>query len=130
MQNMSYLVGTFLEYCDEQECFIALTNLIHQHYFLNLFRGFISDVKLRVALFEQYFKQNLPDLYEHFEFLEIETAFYLTDWMLTCFVNVIDFKIACRIIDCFLLDGEVFIFKTGIALLIYFQSTLIKSSHY
>ena len=51
----------------------------------------MSDVKLRVALFEQYFKQNLPDLFEHFEFLEIETAFYLTDWMLTCFVNVLDF---------------------------------------
>ncbi len=85
---------------------------------------------MRVVLFEQYFKQNLPDLFEHFEFLEIETAFYLTDWMLTCFVKVLDFKVACRIIDCFLLDGEVFIFKTGVALLIYYQSTLLKSSHY
>lgn len=50
--------------------------------------------------------------------------------MLTCFVKVLDFKVACRIIDCFLLDGEVFIFKTGVALLIYYQSTLLKSSHY
>ena len=37
---------------------------------------------------------------------------------------------ACRIIDCFLLDGEVFIFKTAIALLIYYESLLLKSSHY
>jgi len=43
---------------------------------------------------------------------------------------VLDFKIACRVIDCFLIDGEVFIYRTGIALLIYFESTLIKSSHY
>jgi hypothetical protein len=29
-----------------------------------------------------------------------------------------------------LLDGEVFIFKTAIALLIYYESLLLKSSHY
>ena len=72
----------------------------------------------------------MPDLFEHFEFLEIETIFYLPDWMLSCFVRVLRFKVASRIMDCFLLDGEIFIFKAGIALLMCYESELLKLSHY
>lgn len=117
-------------YCDENDSFIAVTNLIHSHYFLNLIRGYVSDLKLRLSLFDQYFKSHLPDLYEHFVFLEIETALYLVDWMLSCMVRVLKLNVASRVIDCFLLDGEVIIFKTGIALLMYYESELLKSSHY
>jgi len=65
-KNISYLVSTFLCYCDELDSFIAVTNLIHSHYFLNLLRGYVSDMKLRITLFEQIFSRNLPDLFEHF----------------------------------------------------------------
>jgi len=62
-------VAIFLEYCDEFESFVALTNLIHSHihtHFFIMIRGYVSDTKLRIALFESLFKRNLPDLYEHF----------------------------------------------------------------
>jgi hypothetical protein len=61
---------------------------------------------------------------------EIETAFFLPDWMLSCFVRVFDFKVASRVIDCLLLDGEVFMFKAGIGLLMYYESELLKSCHF
>lgn len=130
VKNISYLVSTFLVYCDEPDTFTAVANLIHSHYFLNMIRGYVSDVKLRIYLFEELFKKNLPDLYEHFAFLEIETAFYLPDWMLSCMVRVLNFKTASRVMDCFLLDGEAFIIKTGIALLMCYESALLKSSHF
>lgn len=119
-----------MEYCDEQDSFIAVTNLIHSNYFLNMIRGYVSDVKLFIHLFELVFKQKLPDLFEHFEFLEIETAFYLPDWMLSCLFRVLSFRVASRVMDCFLLDGEVFIFKAIIALLMCYESDLLKSSHF
>jgi len=48
-------VAIFLEYCDEFESFVALTNLIHSHihtHFFIMIRGYVSDTKLRIALFE------------------------------------------------------------------------------
>lgn len=42
------------------------------------------------------------------------------------FVKNVDFKIACRIWDNMILDGEIFAFKTGLALLSYNQSKLLK----
>lgn len=71
MKNIAFLVSTFLVYCNEYDSFIAVTNLIHQHYFLKMIRGYLQDVRLRVYLFDKAFKQNVPDLYEHFAFLEI-----------------------------------------------------------
>ena len=72
----------------------------------------------------------LPELHAHFQALEIETAFFLTDWMLTGFVKNLDFQIACRLWDNLILDGEVFLFRTGLALLTYFESTFLKQCHF
>lgn len=90
----------------------------------------MADCKLRIFLFEQAFEQNLPDLCEHFTLLEIPSAFFLIDWMLSLFVRVLSFRTASRVIDCFLLDGEPFIYRTAIALLMYHESELLKCSHY
>jgi len=95
-----------------------------------MIRGYVSDVKLRVSLFETLFEKNLPDLLEHFQCFEIETAFYLPDWLLSCFARCLSLKVASRVIDCFLLDGEVFLIKTALGILMYYESELLKMCHY
>lgn len=59
----------------------------------------------------------MPDLYRHFEVLEITTDIYLIDWMLTLYSKNLDIDIVSRIWDNFMLDGEIFAIKTGLALL-------------
>ena len=49
---------------------------------------------------------------------------------MTVFGRSVDFKIACRIWDNMILDGEIFAFKTGLALLSYFQSKFLKQCHF
>ena len=41
-----------------------------------------------------------------------------------------DFKITCRIWDNLILDGEIFAFKTGLAILHYFQTKFLKECHF
>lgn len=41
-----------------------------------------------------------------------------------------DFKIASRILDNYFLDGEIFVFKTGIAILTYFEPRFLKQAKY
>ena len=123
---MSFLAGTILVYCSEPEAFICFANFVHQHFFIKLFSGHIPDIQFRISMFETYFNAILPDLYMHFKDLDIDTAFFFTDWMLTVFVKNVDFKIACRIWDNLILDGEIFLFKTGLAILAYFQTKFMK----
>ena len=73
---MSFLAGIVLAHCDEAEAFICFTNWVHSNYFIKLFRGYLQDIKLRVDLFDQYFRKMLPELHAHFVALEIETAFF------------------------------------------------------
>lgn len=128
--NMSYLAGTILTYCDEEEAFITFANFVHQDFFQQLFFGHIVDVELRVLIFDTYFAKILPDLYAHFKALDIESSTFIPDWILTCFVKNVDFKIACRIWDNLILDGEIFLFKTGLAILYYFQRKFLKECHF
>ena len=109
---------------------MAVTNLLHSHYFLNLTRGYVAEIKLILTLFDKLFETQMPDLYEHFAFLEIGTAFYLPDWMLSCMISVLTLKVASRVMDCFLLDGVGFMFKACLGLLVYYESELLKSSHF
>ena len=103
-----------MQYCDEIDSFISVTNMIHTNeHFLSMTRGYVCDIKLRLSIFEFYFKLNLPDLFEHFQCFEIETVFYLPDWLLSCYVRVLSFKVASRVIDYFLLDGEVSYFNSN-----------------
>ena len=127
---MSFLAGTLLVYCSEPNAFICFSNFVHEKLFIKLFRGYIQDIKLRIDLFDSYFEEMLPELRQHFLALEIDTAFFLTDWLVTVFVKNVDWKIACRIWDNFILDGEIYAFKTALAILHYFQSKFVKQCHF
>lgn len=43
---MTFIAGLFLLYCEEYDAFMSFINFIHSHYFLNLFKGQLSDVSL------------------------------------------------------------------------------------
>ena len=94
--------------------------MVHDHYFPQFFEGVVSDFRLRIVQFDKYFNAHLPELFAHFQGLEIDTAVFLTDWLLSLFTKCLTFEVASRVWDNFLLEGEVFAFKTGIAFLAYF----------
>ena len=81
-------------------------------------------------MFDLVFAKTIPDLYEHFQFLEIETAYYLPDWLLSCTRSVLSYRDASRVIDCFLIDGIDYMFKVCLGLLLYYESEMLKSTHY
>jgi hypothetical protein len=68
----------------------------------------------------------LPDLYHYFQVVDVTTDLFLIDWLLSLYSKHIDQEIAARIWDCFMLDGEFFAIKVGIALLKYFETILMK----
>jgi hypothetical protein len=72
----------------------------------------------------------LPDLFKHFETLDITTDLFLIDWMLTLYSQQLSLPLVSRVWDNFFLDGEIFAIKTGLALLRYHESALTNQSYY
>jgi hypothetical protein len=64
------------------------------------------------------FAFNLPELCEHFELEGIQPRHYLFDWFMTFFTRVFDdLSISKRILDFYMLDGTLVLFKASIAIL-------------
>ena len=73
----------------------------------------------------------MPELSRHFETLDITTDLFLIDWMLTLYSKMFtDVDLVSRIWDNFMLDGEIFAIKTGLALLQYHEKELMNQSYY
>ena len=115
-----------LSFCNEVDSFSCVANLLHSYHFLSFFKGHVKELKHRIDIFNDYFKFNLPDLYHYFQVIDVTTDLFLIDWMLSLYSKHLSLDIAARIWDCFMLDGEVFGIKVGIAILKYFESDFMK----
>jgi len=72
----------------------------------------------------------MPHLFKHFETLDITTDLFLIDWMLTLYSRNVDLGVASRIWDNFMLDGEIFAIKVGLAILQYFECQFLKQTYF
>jgi hypothetical protein len=123
---MCYVAAMFLSYCVELDAFAAYANFLHSHHFLAFYKGQVKEIKLRINIFNDYFKSLMPELFAYFQIVDVSTDLYLIDWMLTLYAKHLDLEIAARVWDCFMLDGEVFAIKVGLAILKYFEDSFLK----
>jgi hypothetical protein len=82
---MSYLAVLLLHYCNEYEAFMCFINLIHSYHFLSFYKGAMRQIEWRIVFFNDMFKKELPNLFQHFMGLDLSTEMFLLDWFLTMF---------------------------------------------
>lgn len=119
MPNLAAVLIHFID--DEYTVFKCFINLLHSYHFLSFFRGEMSEIKWRVEFFNEHLEKRMPLLLLHFKALDISSELFLMHWFLNLFSNVFDLETVFRIWDNFLLEGEVFAFKAGIAFIEYFN---------
>jgi TBC1 domain family member 14 len=119
VQGLSFIVAMLLLYMDEVQAFRCLVNLIDKRGKVG--QGFYklehSSVTKFVSIFNEYFKNKLPQLYNHMASEQITSEMFLLDWNLTLFSKSLSLESAARIWDCFLVDGESFIVKASLGIL-------------
>lgn len=104
--------------------FNCLANFIHSFHFLNFYHGNKSQIELRIQLFEFLMEKNTPDVKEHFKGLRLETRMFLVGWFLSLFSTSFEGQFLLRILDNFLLEGQIYLFRVGIALIKYYEIEL------
>ncbi|CAK9089316.1 unnamed protein product [Durusdinium trenchii] len=117
VQGMSYLAAMLLLYLPSYQAFVGLCNLLNTPSVLGLYRLEPQAVACRARVFEQLCSQQLPAVSRCIRSVGLTPEMFLIDWFLTLFVKCLTVDVASVVWDLFLLDGEVVLYCTAIAIL-------------
>lgn len=70
-----------------------------------------------LKIYDLLFARTLSDVHAHLTALNVSPESYLLDWFMTLFARSLPFDAASRLWDCYLIEGEVFLFRASLALL-------------
>jgi hypothetical protein len=112
---------------DLARAYTVYSNLLHQHYFFDFFTLKWRDLRMRFDLYGKLLKERMPYLDDHFRAIQVTSDLYFNQWLLTGFTRVLPFRTACRVWDGFLLLGESYFFTAALALLNYYEHSLMTS---
>lgn len=128
IQGSSYLAAVLLKILDETNALIALTSMVKQKFMADFVSISMERLDQKFKLFNVIFQMNLPDLYRIFQLNRISPDLYLMGWCVTLFSQIIPLPLLLRIMDGYFTFGELFVYRTSVALLSLHQKKLSRSS--
>lgn len=126
---MSHLTGMLLLYMDVYDTFVCLCNLLHRRFFLTYCRMDTIQLNWRLQYFDQLIHTHLPQLHQHLYQLNLPCSEYLIDWCRSLFTRVLPLDVSSRVIDWYLLDGEIICYRVSAAILHYYRRQLVRSTY-
>lgn len=129
MHGMARVAAQLLLYLDFETAFSAFANLMHTPLLLAALRMDPKQIRWRCGVFVRELRRRLPAVAQHFSELALTPDKYLVKWSLSLLSDVLPIDISCKIIDHYLIDGEVVVLRAGIAFLTYFADVLERASY-
>lgn len=126
VQGMSFLAAMLLLNLDVADAFICFANLLNRPCQLAFFRVDQAQMNTYYTLYNDFFRENLPKLFSHFEKHNLTSDLYLVDWIYTLYSRSLPLDVACRVWDVFLRDGEEFLFRSALGILRLYQEVLLR----
>ena len=126
VQGLSYIAATLLLQMDKFQALVCFMNIILSPNILPFYRLDEQNIKKRLDLFNDIFKINLPELYEHFQENEILPEHYLLEWFMTLYTRNIYIDLALRIWDIYMIEGIVSLYKSAIVIFSIHQKEYIQ----
>ncbi|CCA67166.1 hypothetical protein PIIN_00998 [Serendipita indica DSM 11827] len=108
--------------------FLAMRNLMDRHCLRSLYGGpnAQDDVEAYYRIFDTLLADSLPKVYFNFKQHHISPSEYLTDWLLTMFLDHLPFEACARLWDAILLeDDDSFLFRAALAIVGVLESRLL-----
>ena len=90
-----------------------------------MFKPSMAELGLCMYQLENLVQEHVPELFAHFQSQSVHTNLYASSWFLTLFTTSLPIALACRVMDCFLLEGVEVIFRLALALLLMAKQELL-----
>lgn len=127
VQGMSFLAAVLLLYMPVYPAFVGLCNLINSPSILGLYRLEPRAVACRADLFSRLCGAELPAVAACISRCGLCAEMFLIDCFMTLYSKCLPIDVASVIWDLFLLDGEVVLYCTAIALLRICEPALLAN---
>lgn len=127
VQGMTFLAAVLLLYLPPYPAFVALCNLLNAPSVLGLYRLEQRAVQCRAKVFGELCKVQLPAIAHIIDEAGLMPEMYLIEWFMTIYAKCLPIDVASVVWDLFLLDGEIVLYCTAIALLRISAEALLES---
>lgn len=126
-QGMSFLAAMLLLNMDSpSSTFISFANLLNNDLLLAFYHLDQSSMCQIYAYYEHQLQLLLPTLHAHFGNIHLTPDLYLRDQIFTLFAKCLPLEVACRVWDLVLRDGNVFVYRASLALLVMYEQELMR----
>merc|ERR1712240_416995 len=124
-QGQSLLIAALLLQMPEEQAFGVLVEVMHTYGLRDMFRENFEQLQLRFYQLDRLIEKRLPDLWQHFQNMGLETHMYASQWFLTLFSAKFPLFLVFRVLDVFMLQGVETIFQVSLALLMMVKKELL-----
>lgn len=102
-----------------QQAFNVMRNLLERHCLRSFYGGDRSkdDLEAYYRIFDALLADGMPKIYFNFKQHHISPAAYLSDWLVTLFLDHLPFEACARVWDVIMLEGDSFLYRVALAIL-------------
>uniref|UniRef100_A0A3B4GBL3 RAB GTPase activating protein 1 like n=1 Tax=Pundamilia nyererei TaxID=303518 RepID=A0A3B4GBL3_9CICH len=84
-QGQSFLAAVLLLHMPEEQAFCVLVKIMYEYGLRALYKNNFEDLHCKFYQLERLMQEQLPDLWSHFQNLNLEAHMYASQWFLTLF---------------------------------------------
>ncbi|XP_053287282.1 rab GTPase-activating protein 1-like isoform X1 [Pleuronectes platessa] len=126
-QGQSFLAAVLLLHMPEEQAFCVLVKIMYKYGLRALYKNNFEDLHCKFFQLERLMQEQLPDLWSHFQELNLEAHMYASQWFLTLFTAKFPLCMVFHITDLLLCEGLNIIFNVALALLKTSKEDLLQA---
>ncbi|KAM6938263.1 rab GTPase-activating protein 1-like isoform 2-T2 [Lycodopsis pacificus] len=126
-QGQSFLAAVLLLHMPEEQAFCVLVKIMYDYGLRALYKNNFEDLHCKFYQLERLMQDQLPDLWSHFQELNLEAHMYASQWFLTLFTAKFPLCMVFHITDLLLCEGLSIIFNVALALLKTSKEDLLQA---
>ncbi|KAM9831160.1 LOW QUALITY PROTEIN: rab GTPase-activating protein 1-like [Neosynchiropus ocellatus] len=126
-QGQSFLAAVLLLHMPEEQAFCVLVKIMYEYGLRALYKNNFEDLHYKFYQLERLMQEQLPDLWCHFQELNLEAHMYASQWFLTLFTAKFPLCMVFHITDLLLCEGLHVIFNVALALLKTSKEDLLQA---
>ncbi|XP_073990153.1 PTB_TBC1D1_like and TBC domain-containing protein plx isoform X3 [Rhodnius prolixus] len=116
-QGLSFISAVLLLHMSEEEAFYLLKHLMFRRGLRSRYLPDMSALQVSLYQLSRLLHDRHPELYAHFDSLEVAPTLYAAPWLLTMFSSQFPLGFVARIFDLMLADSPDVLFKIALSLL-------------
>ncbi|XP_036442044.1 rab GTPase-activating protein 1-like isoform X1 [Colossoma macropomum] len=126
-QGQSFLAAVLLLHMPEEQAFCVLVKIMYEYGLRDLYKNNFEDLHCKFYQLERLIQEQLPELWSHFQDLNLEAHMYASQWFLTLFTAKFPLCMVFHITDLLLSEGLNIIFNVALALLKTSKEDLLQA---